>query len=301
MKTEYVCCCGSLFEQPNKFNAHKRTCEVHLRNKYGTEYETFMKNWIAKRTAHKNTILHENNVRKEQQKLSSWISEKHTCENCGKVMTEKYGSGRFCSRSCANSRKHSQDTKDKIRDSVIRTAKPPIGLTANKILAAKRYHENAVNRYYNNPKYCVICGEIIAYEKRHRLTCSDKCYKITCGGLRQGSGTGKHGWYKGIYCDSSYELAYVIYNLDHNIEFERNKKKYPYIGSDNKLHNYYPDFIEGGTLIEIKGYLTSDVFLKISAIDDFPIKLLTYVEMLPYIKYVQETYNCKDITTLYES
>lgn len=36
------------------------------------------------------------------------------CQNCGKIMTEKYGSGRFCSKSCANTRHHSQETKQKI-------------------------------------------------------------------------------------------------------------------------------------------------------------------------------------------
>lgn len=33
-------------------------------------------------------------------------------------MTEFYGSGRFCSRSCANTRKHTQETKIKISNSI---------------------------------------------------------------------------------------------------------------------------------------------------------------------------------------
>ena len=32
-------------------------------------------------------------------------------------MTEKFGSGRFCSRSCANTRQHSKETKNKISSS----------------------------------------------------------------------------------------------------------------------------------------------------------------------------------------
>ena len=41
----------------------------------------------------------------------------YTCEKCGKYVEDinKYGSGRFCSRACANTRKHSDETKDKIR------------------------------------------------------------------------------------------------------------------------------------------------------------------------------------------
>ena len=39
---------------------------------------------------------------------------------------------------------------------------------------------------------------------------------------------GIKGWYKGFWCDSSWELAYVIYNLDHGIEFRRNTEKFEY-------------------------------------------------------------------------
>ena len=49
--------------------------------------------------------------------------------------------------------------------------------------------------------------------------------KLNNGGYRQGSGRGKKGWYKGFFCDSSWELAYVIYCLDHNIDIKRNTNK----------------------------------------------------------------------------
>jgi hypothetical protein len=38
----------------------------------------------------------------------------YTCEKCGKVTEEKFGSGRFCSRACANTRTHSAETKERI-------------------------------------------------------------------------------------------------------------------------------------------------------------------------------------------
>lgn len=41
-----------------------------------------------------------------------------TCEICGKEHDGSYGSGRFCSRSCANKRIHSEETKQKIKDSI---------------------------------------------------------------------------------------------------------------------------------------------------------------------------------------
>jgi hypothetical protein len=39
----------------------------------------------------------------------------YICEKCGKVTEEKFGSGRFCSRACANTRIHSAETKERIR------------------------------------------------------------------------------------------------------------------------------------------------------------------------------------------
>lgn len=42
----------------------------------------------------------------------------YICEKCGKEVTNKYGSGRFCSKSCANSRTHSKETREKIKNSL---------------------------------------------------------------------------------------------------------------------------------------------------------------------------------------
>ena len=44
----------------------------------------------------------------------------YICEHCGKIVEEcdKFGSGRFCSRSCANSHNHSEETKAKISASI---------------------------------------------------------------------------------------------------------------------------------------------------------------------------------------
>lgn len=35
------------------------------------------------------------------------------CERCGKEHDGSFGTGRFCSRSCANTRVHSKETKEK--------------------------------------------------------------------------------------------------------------------------------------------------------------------------------------------
>ena len=77
------------------------------------------------------------------------------------------------------------------------------------------------------------------------------------GGYVRGSGRGKKGWYKGFFCDSSWELAYVVYCLEHNISIQRNTEKRKYIWN-NKEKNYIPDFIVDGKLVEIKGWHTPE-------------------------------------------
>lgn len=123
-----------------------------------------------------------------------------------------------------------------------------------------------------------------------------------CGGYRPGSGKAKYGWYKGYWCDSSWELAYTIFNLDHNIPFQRNKKWFPYHDEKGNCVKYYPDYIlPDGTYVEIKGReCYQDWKLKLK---EFPtnekLTVLNYWGMKPYIKYVTQKYG-KNFTDMYE-
>ena len=58
--------------------------------------------------------------------------------------------------------------------------------------------------------------------------------------------------YKNIWCDSSWELAFVIYHLDNNFTIERNKLGLDY-NYNNKDRKYFPDFIVDNIYYEIKG------------------------------------------------
>lgn len=136
------------------------------------------------------------------------------------------------------------------------------------------------------------------YGKHHSMETIEKM-KETCGGYRQGSGRGKHGWYKGYYCDSSWELAFVIYNLEHDIKFERNRKVFTY-NYKNKNHTYMPDWIVDNKYIEIKGYCNEQWQAKLAQFPkDEILEVLTKNEMKPYIDYVIEKYG-KDYIKLYE-
>lgn len=65
-------------------------------------------------------------------------------------------------------------------------------------------------------------------------------------------GNGKKGHYNGFYCDSTWELAFLVYYYEHNLFVERCKEKRKYI-YENEEHIYCPDFITNEGVIEVKG------------------------------------------------
>lgn len=213
MKT-YTCICGKVFDNPQKFNGHKQGCVIHITNKYGT-YDNYLA--IKNRNHNKGKIIHERSQLKKEAERDSWIAEKHICERCGKLMTEKYGSGRFCSHSCANRRPHSQASKEKLLNTL-----------RNKTYTIQEENRKAYN---SNPNLCVICGSPIEYEKRTNKTCCKQCADklLSLKAVERCSknihytnvrGRYKYGTYKGIHCDSSWELAFVMYLIDHNISLK---------------------------------------------------------------------------------
>lgn len=220
-----------------------------------------------------------------------------TCPKCGKVFIVKctqndFDKGRhmkFCSRSCANTRMHTKNSIQQISNSVT------------------KYYSNVENRKKQCKTYtCKYCGKnFTVLDKRNTggiQYCSSECKNAWLkenakwGGCRDGSGRGKSGWYKGIYCSSTWELAYVIYHIDHNIPIERCKEKrsYTYKG---KVHNYYPDFVTPDGIIEIKGYITEQWIEKEKQNPD--VKTLYKDDMKPYLQYVHDNYT-NDIASLYD-
>lgn len=139
-------------------------------------------------------------------------------------------------------------------------------------------------------------------EKRKRKISETMKQNPLSGGLRRGSGRGKKGWYKGYWCDSSWELAWVIFNLEHNIKFDRNNIGFEYEYKKEK-RKYYPDFLISETYYEIKGRrnfekLDDENKEKIKQFK-FNLKVLYEKDMKPYISYVISKYG-KDYIKLYE-
>lgn len=208
------------------------------------------------------------------------------CANCSKefnITPKRFTLSKsglyFCCIKCKNNYGMFESTKEKL--SIINT-------------------KCSIENYNKNPKICPICGNIIPYNLRDNKTCSKKCSKRlavihstyeNCGGYREGCyGRGKQGWYKGYFCGSTFELAYLIYCLDHNIDIKRCTESFEY-ELDGKKHKYYPDFVVNGVITEIKGWDKGDVSAKMKSVGNKPYKLLYYKDIDYMFDYVAEKYN----------
>lgn len=157
---------------------------------------------------------------------------------------------------------------------------------------------DGVKKYYTTHPG-VQTGKPRTEEEKRKISETARKNKLS-GGYRQGSGRGHKGKYRGYYCDSTYELVYVIYNLDHNIKFDRCPISYTYTINGIE-HQYHPDFIlEDGSLIEIKGYHTSTVDVKLASVTDRKIRVLYEKDLQYAFDYVKNTYNYNHIEDLYD-
>jgi len=225
------------------------------------------------------------------------------CHTCGKSFKKKKLDAdkeerHFCSRSCANkySSNINKEQKTLNQKKWANSEEGKNFLTKTSKLACIKSIEIRKLKWKMNK--CPVCGKEFRVMFKHKKYCSATCYNKISGGIKRGSSRGKHGWYKGYWCDSSWELAWVIYNLDHGIKFERNHQGFEY-EFEGKKHKYYPDFIlEDGTYVEIKSVMDEKNKAKIAS---FPtsIKVLQHKEIKIFIDHAIKIYG-KNFISLYE-
>lgn len=120
------------------------------------------------------------------------------------------------------------------------------------------------------------------------------------GGYREGSARNyKYGYYHGILCDSSWELAFLLYHLDNKSNIKRNTDYFEYIYND-KVHKYFPDFIIDNVYYEIKGRYFDPVEAKLSQFPkDKTLILIDKNKIQKYVSYAKNTYG-KDFYKMYD-
>lgn len=232
------------------------------------------------------------------------------CLCCGtEIVTTETENKKFCGHSCHatvtnTGRVHREETKQKLRDFAIDN---PRGFIVN-------HHRPDSVKTPKQPKprqsrqissKCPICGVVFQYQPhKKRKYCSTACARKNpnMGGYRPGAGHARHGRYNGIWCDSSWELAFVITKLDEGCVVARNKRSWVYTDHKGNTRRYFPDFVVDGVLYEIKGPERVDDRLKIAAVDEPLVYIQGKIAIRPYMDHVKTRYGVaeSDLPSLYE-
>lgn len=300
-KGYYRCECGKEFDNPQKFNGHKQGCRVHIELKYGS-YETYLtiKNRSQSKSAETCRKIY---ALRRKEREEKWISEEHRCERCGKVMTVKYGSGRFCSSFCSHSRQLSEEQKSITRDKLLSnknielfTSETSIKFQDKRRETLEKKKEILLCKYEASPKTCEICGKILPYDMRNRKTCSKDCWILLNCEINKNRRyyNSKRGVFDGVFFDSTYELAFYIYCKYNGINCIKNKEisfTYFYNG---KYHEYFPDFFlpDKDIFVETKGRITELDRVKMEAAlsDNKQIVMLTKEDLTFAFEFVKDKF-----------
>ena len=244
--------------------------------------------------------VQKNIQRQKQFEHNQIFTEDRICKNpeCNKHFTwNDHPYSNFCSKSCAAKYSSMHVNSKNISKALSKSVKAKVASERQRKLYICRECENEFYSKDSTSNHC------------KRGFCSNECYllyrekhpiKHAPGGKRHGSGRGKKGWYKGYYCDSTWELAWVIYQLDHGVKFQRNTEWFPY-EFKGQQRKYYPDFImNDGSYSEIKGWSTDEWKAKIEQFPKDKIIHVFYKDDLEEIfEYIKETYK-EELIYLYD-
>jgi hypothetical protein len=220
--------------------------------------------------------------------------DKYICRYCGKVCKND-NSLRNHERLCKNN-------PDRQESYLMKKNKSENYVPWNKGLTKET--DERVAKYASTQHQKIVDGETISYWKGKHLP-KEMIEKMknnpNCGGLRPGSGRGKMGYYKGYYCRSSWELAWIVYQIENGVTPVQCTEFFEY-KINEETHRYYPDFKIGETYYEIKGaHYNKWEYKK----EQFPKgKTLIIIdgkkEIKPYLQYVEEKYGKEFWKVLYD-
>lgn len=208
----------------------------------------------ARKKLSKTNTLKKIKVKKQCPKCDKEFELERIIKKDGTIKIPKFEKA-YCSRNCANGHKHTEEWNKKISKGL-------------KIERELRFCKTCGKKISHKNKYD-YCGNCFRKSKECSSIMS-KATKGKTGGYNEGSVKNyKSGRYDGIWFDSSWELAYYLYNKENSVNIIRCDENFPYVYEGVK-RKYHPDFIIDDTYIEIKGYEQPETDAKIR---DFPHKL----------------------------
>lgn len=234
-----------------------------------------------------------------ENRIKKYYLNPKKCQECEISIPYEKKENKFCSHSC--SAKFTNKNRIVVYSEKGLKNLRNAGLKNVKFIIEKAHRNKPV--YYDLE--CTICKKVFTVKSngKNYKTCSEECRRMhqSLYGFRQTKTSCKCGYYKGIYCASSWELAFLVYHLDKGEDIKRCDIVVPY-EKNGKKHNYFPDFLMNNVIYEVKGYEAEDVKLKTQATIDlgYSIELIRKKQMHEIIKEVKENYQIKDITSLYD-
>ena len=288
-KNKHICkFCGKEFIIAAKLGGHVSRCKENPK----------FKETILKIHQTRNNTINQNNPIEEH------ICQCQYCGNDYKVNLRhnafiKGLYNKTCSSECAHKLSTQNTNWEITRQNISKGSKHYTWIKGKKFINGQ-WIDDPNWKPYN---ICLICGNKV-YNKKCKY-CSEECRKIgrhkklselakknNFGGYEPNSiKKYHHGKYKGIHYDSSWELAYLVWNIEHNIDIKRCDEIRTYITEDNKIHRYFPDFIVNNEIIEIKGYFGKGAQLKAKQNPD--IRILKHEDLKDIIQYVINKYGNK--------
>lgn len=262
----YKCECGKEFKSSSSLNSHFRFCKIHI------PIDKSISNSIYKISDN----LYRCECGKEFNNYQSLNAHLSHCKFHCKCIGKEY-----------KPRKHEIEHKMCGWDNFSEGKRKEIQEQTNNTLK---------NKYKS--------GELISYWSNKEIDKSESHKKLSnsISKLRDEGKTycrGFMGYYKGIHCDSSWELAYLIYCLEHNIPIKRCNIRFNY-EYNGEQHIYTPDFIiNENTLIEIKGFKDIRWKEKKKCCRENNIQIIGKNDISIYINYVKNKYG-KNFISLYE-
>jgi len=238
---------------------------------------------------------------KKQKRVDEYNASPKLCKQCGSPIPYDHRHDSFCSLSC-------KATYVNLTRTLTAEGKHNVKQAAK--LNKDRLFQYTLKRIENHPpqckvftKTCVTCNRLFLSKSKLTLNCSKLCKSKhhAIYNHKQNKTRGKCGYYKGIWCASTWELAFVVYCLDHQLPIIRCDKRYVYT-FEHKQKYYFPDFMIEGIIYEVKGRMTADVSYKTQSVVDAgdDIIIIGKNEIKPYIEYVKQHYQVKELTNLYQ-
>lgn len=197
-------------------------------------------------------INHIKSKKIKESKLKDWYAQEKRCENCGKIMTIYYGSGRFCSEKCARSFA-SQKRSDEAKARRIEIGKKNLIHDGSTGFSTKKYwtpekrleHSKRMKKIMSNP---AVKQKISQTSKGRSLTAETK-QKISKKAKQAYSEGRNKGWTirknQKSYAEKFWERVLENNNIQYESEVKIDK---PGFGC------YFLDFLLPGNVdLEIDG------------------------------------------------